>query len=284
MPIGRWLLFLLYGVLIGGGAVLPGISGGVLCVVFGIYRPMMEVLAHPKTGLPKYFRMFIPVGIGWALGFLLFAKVIEVVFQASELLATWLFIGLIAGTIPSLLGEAGKNGRSRGCWISGGIAFLLLFGTLLTVRLSSMPHVTPNAGWYLFSGVLWGLSLIIPGLTSSSILISLGLLEPLLAAVTSFDLTVFLLWGVGLVGTVVALAKFVNHLFEKYYALAYHAVVGIVVASTLIIVPTTYESVGSLLISILCAVAGFVTAYFLGKLDAHGSVDAETEAQEKAEQ
>ena len=102
---GRWnvphiLLLVVSGILIGGGAILPGISGGVLCVVFGIYQPMMELLAHPKSALPKYWRTLLPVGIGWIIGFFGFARVIEWVFGANETIGTWLFIGLILGTMP----------------------------------------------------------------------------------------------------------------------------------------------------------------------------------------
>ena len=49
----RWLRYGLCGTLIGAGAILPGVSGGVLAVIFDIYRPLMEVLTHPKTALPK---------------------------------------------------------------------------------------------------------------------------------------------------------------------------------------------------------------------------------------
>ena len=61
MTPAKWLLRLLQGAIIGAGAVLPGISGGVLCVVFGIYQPMMELLAHPFRMFKKYYQMFIPI-------------------------------------------------------------------------------------------------------------------------------------------------------------------------------------------------------------------------------
>ena len=59
------LRYLLCGALIGAGAILPGVSGGVLAVVFGIYRPFMEVLTHPRRALPKYWRMLIPLSLVW---------------------------------------------------------------------------------------------------------------------------------------------------------------------------------------------------------------------------
>ena len=62
----QWLLRLLQGAIIGAGAVLPGISGGVLCVIFGIYQPMMELLAHPFKMFKKYYMMFIPILLGVA--------------------------------------------------------------------------------------------------------------------------------------------------------------------------------------------------------------------------
>ena len=53
-PLLVTIIRVIQGILIGAGAILPGISGGVLCVVFGIYRPMMALLAHPKENLPRY--------------------------------------------------------------------------------------------------------------------------------------------------------------------------------------------------------------------------------------
>ena len=69
-----FLLRLLQGGLIGLGAVLPGISGGVLCVIFGIYKPIMELLSDPFHALKKHLGLLIPVIAGGALGFLGVAK------------------------------------------------------------------------------------------------------------------------------------------------------------------------------------------------------------------
>lgn len=60
----RWLRDLLCGVLIGAGAILPGVSGGVLAVVFDIYRPFMEVLTHPRGGHPQILAVVSAIGAG----------------------------------------------------------------------------------------------------------------------------------------------------------------------------------------------------------------------------
>lgn len=261
------LLLVVSGILIGGGAILPGISGGVLCVVFGIYQPMMELLAHPKSALPKYWRTLLPVGIGWVIGFFGFARVIEWVFGANETIGTWLFIGLILGTMPQLYREAGAKGRSTGSFVAGGIAFAALFGILLFVRLGTFPQVVPSFGWYLFAGVLWGLSLIVPGMTSSSVLMSLGLLVPLSTAIAAFDLPIIGVWLLGLAGTVLILARLVNGLFEKHFSMMYHIVLGVTLASTLIIVPVQYADAAEVLLSLLCCAIGIVIAWLLSRLE-----------------
>ena len=106
-PLKTVLLRLVQGFIIGAGGILPGISGGVLSVIFGIYRPVMEVLAHPLNGLRRHLSLLLPVGAGAILGFLCGGGLILVLFDRSEKLATCLFIGLILGTLPSLWAEAG---------------------------------------------------------------------------------------------------------------------------------------------------------------------------------
>ena len=65
---GGWLFNILKGALIGTGAILPGISGGVLCVVLGIYRPIMNLLQHPLRELKSGLRFFLPILLGFAVG------------------------------------------------------------------------------------------------------------------------------------------------------------------------------------------------------------------------
>lgn len=112
------IMRIVQGIIIGAGAILPGISGGVLAVVFGIYRPAMELLTHPRRALQRYWRMLLAVGIGWAIGFLGGGSVILALFHQSETVATCLFIGLILGTLPDLWHEAGTQGRGNGSYIS----------------------------------------------------------------------------------------------------------------------------------------------------------------------
>ena len=262
----HWLRDLMCGILIGAGAILPGVSGGVLAVVFDVYRPMMEVLTSPRTAIPKYWIWFPPIAVGWAAGFLGFAKGIAAAIRLSDTVTTWLFIGLIVGTLPSLFREAGKEGRGKRAWISLLLCAAAVFSGLFYVSRVANVTVTPNFWWYSFCGALWGMSVVIPGMTSSSALMALGLYQPLLEGLANLDLFVLSASVPGLVLTVLLLAHLVNWFFRQHYTVAFHGILGIVLASTVVIIPIQYAP-GEALWSALCCVGGFLLAFLLAKLD-----------------
>ena len=125
------LLRLLQGALIGLGAVLPGISGGVLCVIFGIYRPVMELLSDPKKHYKTHLPRLAPVFLGMGIGFLGVANLLAFFLERYPNQSVCLFVGLIGGMLPSLLKQAGEKGRSKGSWISLLVAFTVVLGLLV---------------------------------------------------------------------------------------------------------------------------------------------------------
>ena len=106
------LLGILKGAVIAIGALLPGISGGALCVIMGIYKPMMALLADPIHQFKKQIGFFWPIAVGMLVGTLGISKLLGDFLERSETAAIFLFIGLIVGTLPSLLREA----RQQGWW------------------------------------------------------------------------------------------------------------------------------------------------------------------------
>lgn len=263
----RWLRNLLCGALIGAGAILPGVSGGVLAVVFDIYRPFMELLTRPRKALPQYWRMLIPLGLGWAAGFMAIAKGISAAITLSDAATYWLFIGLIAGTAPSLFREAGKEGRSAAAWGSFLFCASAVFAGLFYVSRVACVQVEPSFWWYNFCGALWGMGIVIPGMTSSSVMMALGLYQPMLDGLASLDLLVLCAALPGMFLTIALLARLVTWFFRRHYAVAFHGILGFVLASTLVIVPTEYAGVGEAALSAVLCAAGFGLAYFLARMD-----------------
>ena len=106
---GRTLLLVLQGAIIGIGGILPGVSGGVLCVIFGLYQLVIEVLANPIANLKRHWRLIIPVGIGVGLGFMGCAGLVSSFMEKNGQAAVCVFVGLILGMIPDLWRDAGKR-------------------------------------------------------------------------------------------------------------------------------------------------------------------------------
>lgn len=258
----------LQGALIGLGAVLPGISGGVLCVIFGIYKTIMELLADPfrkfKTHVPK----LIPIIIGGAIGFLGIANVLSILLEKYPAPSVCLFIGLISGMLPSLFREAGEQGRNKASYISMAIAMVVVFALLISLKVLSV-EITPNFIWYIFCGACLALSVIAPGMSFSTLLMPLGLYEPFVAGIGSLDFGVLIPGGIGGLATVLLFAKAVDTLFDRHYSVAFHAIIGIVIAATVMIIPfaSFTVSVASCLINIFCICAGVVAALLLDKFN-----------------
>lgn len=268
LPVLRVLFRLLQGALIGLGAVLPGISGGVLCVVFGIYKPIMELLSHPLKNFKTHVPKLIPVLIGLVIGFMGVAKLLAFFLEKYPAPSVCLFVGLIAGMMPSLFREAGEKGRTKGSYISLLIAMAAVFALLLGLQYASV-QILPNFGWYLFCGFCLALSVIAPGMSFSTLLMPLGLYTPFVDGIGNLNLQVLIPGGIGAVVTVILLAKAINALFDRFYSLAFHAIVGIVIAATVMIIP--YESftasIGQGIINAVCLVVGIVAALLLDRFN-----------------
>lgn len=260
----RMILQVFQGALIGLGAVLPGISGGVLCVVFGIYKTVMELLSNPFKNFKTHVPRLIPVIIGMGIGFLGIANLLAYFLNKYPDTSVCLFVGLIGGMLPSLFREAGEQGRTKGSFISMGIAMVVIFILLGTLNILSV-KIEPSFGWLLFCGFCLALSVIAPGMSFSTLLMPLGLYTPFVDGIGHLDMSVLIPGGIGALVTVICLAKAVNSLFDHHYNLAFHAIVGIVIAATVMIIPfgSFVSSAGQFAVNLFWLVVGVVAALVL---------------------
>lgn len=261
------------GALIGLGAVLPGISGGVLSVIFGIYKPIMELLSNPFKNFKSHVPPLIPVFIGGVIGFLGVANILSFFLEKYPDQSVCVFIGLITGMLPSLFREAGEQGRSKGSFISMIICMCVIFALLIGLQMFSV-EVKPNFAWYLFCGFCLALSVIAPGMSFSTLLMPLGLYTPFVDGIGHFDLGILVPGGIGTLVTVICLAKAINALFNNYYSIAFHGIIGIVIAATVMIIPVSgFATVGSAVVNIICIVIGIVVALALDHFNSKVKVE-----------
>ncbi|MBQ3104764.1 MAG: DUF368 domain-containing protein [Lachnospiraceae bacterium] len=260
----QFVIRILQGALIGLGAVLPGISGGVLCVIFGIYKIIMEFLADPFRKFKTHVPRLIPIGIGGVIGFLGIANLLSFLLDRYPDPSVCVFIGLITGMLPSLFREAGEQGRDRNSWVSMAVAMMLIFALLIGLRVLSV-QITPNFAWYLFCGFCLALSVIAPGMSFSTLLMPLGLYEPFVAGIGALDFAILIPGGIGALATVILFARTVDSLFNTHYSVAFHAIIGVVIAATVMIIPfgSFAASLTSCLVNVFCIAAGIVAALLL---------------------
>ena len=250
------LLRLIHGALIGLGAVLPGISGGVLCVVFGVYQTIMELLSHPFRTFKKNMRVLIPLLIGVVLGFLGIAKLLGFLLEKYPNPSVCLFVGLIGGMLPSLFREAGLKGRTKGSWAALIIAFAIILTLLVSLENISL-QITTGFGAWIFCGFCLALSVIALGMSFSTLLMPLGLYQPFVDGIGNLDFSVLIPAGIGAAVTIILFAKAVTWL------------IGVVIAATLVIIPfaSFTAGFGSFIINIVCFVIGVVAALALDKFN-----------------
>ena len=261
------------GALIGLGAVLPGISGGVLSVIFGIYKPIMELLSNPFKNFKTHVPKLIPVFLGGVIGFLGVANILSFFLEKYPDPSVCVFIGLITGMLPSLFREAGEQGRTKGSYISLIVCMCLIFAILIGLQMTSI-EVRPNFFWYLFCGFCLALSVIAPGMSFSTLLMPLGLYTPFVDGIGHFDLGILIPAGIGALVTVICLAKAINALFDNFYSLAFHGIIGIVIAATVMIIPVSgFQSAGTAVVNIICIVVGIAAALALDRFNSQVKVE-----------
>ncbi len=233
----HWLTRLVKGILVGIGFILPGLSGGVLAVIFRIYDPIIRFLAKPQFRFLRQLFYFLPIGIGAAIGVVLFSVVVDAAFGRFAAQFICLFIGFVVGTFPSLFRQAGKKGRTGLHWAIMALAAIAIF-VIMLIGGQSMIQVTPNLPIWAASGALIGLGVIVPGMSPSNFLIYFGLYDKMAAGIKDFDFGVIIPLFIGLAACVLLLAKAAAWAFDNYYAGMYHFILGMVVGSSLAIFPT----------------------------------------------
>lgn len=286
-PLADWLWRVAKGFLIGVGAIVPGLSGGVLMVVFGVYDRLIAFLANLRRRFFEDFLFFLPIGIGGLLGVFLFSIFVKRAFETYEALFVSLFIGFVVGTLPALNRDAKRQGRGPGDIVSFLVAGTFVFVMMLLGE-RQLTDLEPNFALWVLSGALVGLGFIVPGLSPSNFLMYLGLYQKMAAGIEALDFSVLLPLALGLTGVIALLSKFVHWLITRHYSVIYHVILGTVVGSSLAIFPTivypAFTPAGvaetgmaaslSLLLCILLFGLGLLASLLFGRLEARYEKDS----------
>ena len=258
-----WISKMIKGIVIALGFILPGISGGVLAAILGIYERMIRFLAHPFKQLKEDVLYFLPVAIGMLLGIGLFSYPIEYLLEHYQVYVLWSFAGAIIGTVPSLVKEANRESERDKVdliwfWATFIISGISLYSLNFVVGSLSATFLN-----FILAGALLALGILVPGLSPSNLLLILGLYSPMLTGFKTFDLFgTFLPIGIGAVLTFVAFSKFMDYALRVYHSRVYHFIIGIVLSSTLLILIPNAGSSESIGYAGLSIVSYVIIAFF----------------------
>ena len=232
-----WIARVLKGMIIALGFILPGVSGGVLAAILGIYERMIRFLAHIKENFVENVLYFTPVAIGMVLGIAAFSYPVNLLLDNYKVIVLWGFAGAIIGTIPSLIKESVKESdRDRADTITFWLSFIL--SGVFLYSLNGMVGTLPaNFLSFVLAGALIALGILIPGLSPSNLLSILGLYTPMLTGFKRLDLFgTFLPIGIGGALALILFSKAMDYILKHYHSRVYHFIIGIVLSSTLLIV------------------------------------------------
>lgn len=257
----------LKGLLLGAAAIAPGVSGGALAVIFGLYDKITYFIAHFNRNFKENVLYFMPVGIGGAVGVLVFSRIIEYLFHYHEIEVKYAFIGLMLGTMPLVLAQANKKGYKK--------KYLIPFIITLSITLigayfeNNAVNVIMGAGHgplhLIIYGIIIGFGTIIPGVSSSIILMYMGAYEIVIGAISNIQIMMLFYMAIGFMVSVLLFARIISMLFERAYGITYYAILGLVLGSVISIFPGFYMNLDYLL-NLLILLASCLLSYSLSKI------------------
>jgi putative membrane protein len=277
---------ILRGMVIGISNVIPGVSGGTMMVSMGIYDKLILVLTHFIKRMKEAVALLVPIVIGMLLSIAIFAKIFsEILFPKFPLQTNLFFIGLIIGGLPVIY----KRVKGNTIRLPQIIAFIVLFVVVVGFALvgegsGSSVDVNFSVGniLKLFGvGVIAAATMVIPGVSGSMVMMILGYYNTIIDTINAFvnalkafdigamlnTFIVLIPFGIGVVVGIVAVAKLIEFLLEKYPLITYWAIIGLIAASPfaiLIMMDVATVGVVEIISGLVLLVLGFFISMKLG--------------------
>lgn len=233
------------GFAMGCADIVPGVSGGTMAFILGIYEELIDAIAsftRPDTrqqlrqldwkglwnDLPWRFLLALAIGILAAV--FLVAGLLDYALEEHKTLLYAFFFGLIAASIVVI----GRHIH----WRLPLIGVALLTAVLMFWFVGLVPAETPSSWWFfVLAGALASCAMILPGISGAYVLLLLGKYEQVIGAVESFDLVVIALVGFGAVIGLLTFARFVSWLFRRYHDPTIAVLTGLMLGSLRVIWP-----------------------------------------------
>lgn len=259
--------YLLYGGIVGIANIIPGLSGGTMAVVLGIYDRLIEAISNLRRRFVESVTFLIPIVGGAGIALLLTGKGIDYLLTHYAMVVNFFFIGVILGSLPMLYRKAKTGSEQRYHWAG----FAVALGVMLVIGFfggeTSSPDAvvgTPDATLLLMmflGGIISAICMLIPGISGSFVMLLLGIYPVVIKAISDFNLLLLMVMGVGILIGLFLGAQLIRFLMSRFPEFTYFSIMGFVVGSVPVLFLALYHG-GTLsmaplpLISSLLALCG----------------------------
>ena len=276
----KFILYAVYGCIIGVANIIPGVSGGTMAVILNIYDKLIDSVIGIKKHIKESLTFLIPVIIGGGLGIFGFAKLLKYLIANFPMPTFFFFIGLILGTVPMIFKKVltSKDGTKK-FNIYTIIPFTVFFGIMIALSFFNTENASSTQiqldliNWiYIFFGsALAAMCMIIPGVSGSMILMILGLYSTVLSAIAdifkNFSGSVMILIpaGLGIILGLLGGAKLIDMCLKKFPQMTFAGILGLMLGSLLSIYNNSNFNLDVQgIIAIIALLAGFAVAFIFG--------------------
>lgn len=259
MSFKKYLLYVFYGFIIGGCMLVPGVSGGTVAVLLGIYDRLLGATADILTQFKKSILILSSVALGGIIGFISMSGIIDRLLKEAPLSTIYFFMGTIVGGIVLIF--FGKGSKKTKISVP-----MIILGAGAVLLLKFLPEGTcvysGNSVWIRFPamiivGLLLGAALILPGISFSMTLMTLGIYERFLQAINDFDILFLLPIAFATIFGIIVLSKLLSCFMREYPRLCSSMILGFVLASVAELFPGIPRQ-KALISCLLIAMLGFL--------------------------
>ena len=260
----------LKGIIVGIATLVPGMSGGTMAIILGIYDKLINAIGNFFKKIKENFLFLLVIGLGAAAGMLLFSNLIELGLEFARYPMIFLFLGIIAGGLPPLLKKADLRTSDKSkLQISVKDIMLFVLGVVIVVGMflfkGTVVDLASSEGFiniiFMFvAGIFMAIALVLPGISGSFFLLAIGLYEITMTAINDLNFAYLIPFAAGIALGTILTVKVVENLLKKHPRGTYIIILGFVVGSMIEIFIDNIPGGLDILFSIIALAAGvFIT-------------------------
>nr|WP_088105513.1 DUF368 domain-containing protein [Halalkalibacter urbisdiaboli] len=261
------------GIAMGVSDLIPGVSGGTIALLLGIYQTLVAAINGVFTKKWKEHLLFlIPIGLGIGIALVSLSRLIEWLLSNYPQPTFFFFLGLTVAIIPTLLKEIKyKESFQLHHYLLVVFATILVASTAI-VKEDKMTPIMKHLEWsdYVFlfiSGWLASSAMILPGISGSFVLLLLGVYPTIINALSTLNLHVLAFTGSGIVIGLILTTKLITYLFNMYRVSTYAIIIGFIIGSTIVIYPGMVNDPLLFILSVTSFIVGFLVVFSLSKFE-----------------